>query len=95
MLNELNILAYDFLIILVGFLIHEMSRVVPGKILGIESGVNGSLKECKMRYIEVKAILTQTTGGSFEIFLACGLDILENNLILFRSELGLHRLSKG
>ena len=43
-LNELNILVYDFLIILVGFLIHEMSRVVPGKILGIESGVDGSLK---------------------------------------------------
>lgn len=44
LLNELNILAYDFLIILVGLLIHEVSRVLPGKILGVESGVNGSLK---------------------------------------------------
>jgi hypothetical protein len=43
-LNELNILAYDLLIILVGLLIDEVSWVVPGKILWVESGIDGSLK---------------------------------------------------
>ena len=43
-LNKLNILAYDFLIILVGLFIHEVARILSGKILGVESGVDGSLK---------------------------------------------------
>jgi hypothetical protein len=46
-LNKLNILAYDFLIILVGFFIHEMRRVMPWEILGIEPRVDGSLKVWK------------------------------------------------
>ncbi len=48
LLKKLNILAYDFLIILVGFFIHEMPRVMPWEILGIESCVDGSLKVWKI-----------------------------------------------